>query len=423
VPEWPKRVTIGRVTVRIYKRKTPAGKDGYMIANYSSGKRRMDSYTDEEEAIDAATTLARNLSEQHTIAASLTNDQALEYVGARKRLEPFGVTVDQASSAIEAVLKQLGSIPKLHESVAFYLSRHRPLERVRVEDAVADFMKAKKAEGISDAYEETLKCYLNRFAAECNVDVCDLAPGDVQSWLEGLGTGPGAFNTARGCLSSFFTYCVDHQYSCDNLAEAVKTKRKNGEGPIEIYTVKEVSRLLNAAAPAFLPCLAIQAFAGLRTAEVQRLKWSDVDLAGGWITVTAQNAKTARRRLVPVADNLKAWLTRCAKKRGYIWSGDDNDYAQAQAATASATEVVKGREVIEDAVPWKKNAMRHSFISYKLAVTKNANEVAMEAGNSPAMIFRHYRELVKPEQGAAWFSIEPQSQANVITLPSMSVAS
>jgi integrase len=393
-----------------------------MVANYSSNKRRMDSYSDEEEAIDAATTLARNLSEQHTIAAQISNDQALEYVAARKRLEPFGVTVDQASSAIEAVLKQLGSIAKVHEAVAFFLSRHRPLEKVRVEDAVTDFMKAKKAEGISDAYEETLKCYLRRFSDECNVDVCDLAPGDVQEWLEGLGTGPGSFNTARGCLSSFFSYCVEHQLSADNLAEAIKTKRRNSEGPIEIYTVKEMTRLLNAASPAFLPCLAISGFAGLRSAEVQRLRWSDVDLAGGWITVTAQNAKTARRRLVPVSDNLKAWLAQFAKKRGYVWRGNDSDYPVAQQATAASTVVLKGRKVVEDAVQWKKNALRHSFISYKLALTKNVNEVSLEAGNSAPMVFRHYREIVRPEQGQQWFSIMPQSEANIIAMPPKAAA-
>jgi hypothetical protein len=36
----------------------------------------------------------------------------------------------------------------------------------------------------------------------------------------------------------------------------------------------------------------------------------------------------------------------------------------------------------------------HSYISYRIAEVKNAARVALEAGNSPAIIFRHYRKLV-----------------------------
>jgi hypothetical protein len=37
---------------------------------------------------------------------------------------------------------------------------------------------------------------------------------------------------------------------------------------------------------------------------------------------------------------------------------------------------------------------RHSFCSCRLACIKNAEQVALEAGNSPQMIFQHYRQLV-----------------------------
>ena len=56
---------------------------------------------------------------------------------------------------------------------------------------------------------------------------------------------------------------------------------------------------------------------------------------------------------------------------------------------------------------WKHNALRHSFISYRVAEVKNVAEVALEAGNSPQMIFKHYRELVRPDAAKAWFAIVP----------------
>jgi hypothetical protein len=65
-------------------------------------------------------------------------------------------------------------------------------------------------------------------------------------------------------------------------------------------------------------------------------------------------------------------------------------------------------------IKWKQNALRHSFISYRLALVQDVNRVALEAGNSPQMIFRHYRELATPEQARSWFLVAPQGVPNVV---------
>lgn len=43
-------------------------------------------------------------------------------------------------------------------------------------------------------------------------------------------------------------------------------------------------------------------------------------------------------------------------------------------------------------------------------------QVALEAGNSVAMVNKHYRELVTPEEAKAWFSIVPETSANVVPM-------
>ena len=58
---------------------------------------------------------------------------------------------------------------------------------------------------------------------------------------------------------------------------------------------------------------------------------------------------------------------------------------------------------------WKNNGLRHSFISYRLAAIQNTAQVALEAGNSPQMIFQHYRELVRPGDAEKWFAVTPAS--------------
>ncbi len=39
---------------------------------------------------------------------------------------------------------------------------------------------------------------------------------------------------------------------------------------------------------------------------------------------------------------------------------------------------------------------------------KDAAKVALEAGNSPDIIFKHYRELVTQPEAKEWFSIMPE---------------
>jgi hypothetical protein len=79
---------------------------------------------------------------------------------------------------------------------------------------------------------------------------------------------------------------------------------------------------------------------------------------------------------------------------------------------------------------WLRNVPRHSFISYPIAIAiiKSADQVALEAGNSPSIIFKHYRELTTDEQAEAWFGILPKDgqwentiqwdhRARIVTLP------
>jgi integrase len=63
----------------------------------------------------------------------------------------------------------------------------------------------------------------------------------------------------------------------------------------------------------FKPFLAIAAFAGLRTAEIQRLNWADV--GAQYIKVRGSNSKTGAHRLVEIQPNLQAWLAKLRKPR------------------------------------------------------------------------------------------------------------
>ena len=141
-------------------------------------------------------------------------------------------------------------------------------------------------------------------------------------------------------------------------------------------------------------------------AEFLRLDWSDVHLERGLVSVRAEQAKTAARRSIPLCK------TGCELLRP-LWtcSGKVAHYSQENKFTEAAKNAVNQRRKsvlgISDRFTWKRNALRHSFCSYRLAILRDVGKVAYEAGNSPNMIHKHYHELVTKEDAQLWFQAKP----------------
>jgi integrase len=175
---------------------------------------------------------------------------------------------------------------------------------------------------------------------------------------------------------------------------------------------------LAAADEDFRPCLALGAFAGLRTAEIERLTWEDIDLPGRMIKIGASQSKTASRRIVPIHDNLAAWLAPYGARHGKVWADDPVTFVNRERQTATATGDAEAKQ---KAVKWQRNGLRHSYASYRFAQIGDAGRVAGELGNSAAVVHKHYRELVKPADAQRWFEVKPESPANVLTMPAKAV--
>jgi integrase len=163
---------------------------------------------------------------------------------------------------------------------------------------------------------------------------------------------------------------------------------------VTIFTPEEMTKLLHHAPPHIVPILAIGAFAGIRMAELNRLDWKAVDLERRIIEIRAGQAKTASRRVIPISDNLAAWLTPLEKKGKIVRTKELQTHVPALARALN--------------MEWPRNVLRDSFISYRIAIVQSADQVALEAGNSASIIFKHYRELTTPEVAKKWFAILPK---------------
>jgi integrase len=190
------------------------------------------------------------------------------------------------------------------------------LERVRrhgitVAQLVNEVLEAKRRDGRSEVYLRDLRYRLNKFVEDFGQrPIAGMTVDELDNWLRGLPYSPQGRTNYRTVIGLLFSY-ADSRGIVERNPISRTAKPKLIDSPPEIFTVDELRALLESAnrvAPDVLPMLTIGAFAGLREAEIQRLDWSEVDLARGHIEVKAAKAKSARQRIIPIQPNLATWL-------------------------------------------------------------------------------------------------------------------
>ena len=402
--KFPMTVKRGNVRVKIYSTPTN-GCDSFTVAYYFAGKRQRRTFADLELAKQEAELAATKICAGELDVLSLTSGDRTAYVRAMEMLKPLGTPLEMAVMQFVEAASMLDGA-SLVEAAKFYRKHHSAkMPRKPVTEVVTEALEAKRADGLSEVYVKDLTTRLTRFGKAFRCPIQMVLAAEIQDYLRGLKFSGRSKNNTRKAISVLFSYAQSRGYLPKGLTEADDLPlAKENHAPIGIFSPEEMAKLLKHAEADMVPFLAIGAFAGLRHAEILRLDWQEVDLVGGFIEVKARKAKTASRRLVPISDSLKRWLAPHHEESGKV--------VTLQSVGHRLEELAQ-----ESEVKWKHNALRHSYISYRVAQIQNVAQVALEAGNSPKVIFSNYRELVKPAAAVKWFSIEPTTPANVVSAP------
>ena len=278
---------------------------------------------------------------------------------------------------------------------ATHMKSLRSSKSVKV--AINEFLDHRETEAKSALHLRDLKYRLAKFSKAFGPRlVASFTTKELDRWLAGIKGAPTTRANYRRILSNFFTFAKSRGYCGENPVTAT-ARPKVVSSPPGILTPKETAALLTNCPPEILPALAIGAFAGLRAAEIARLDWGQVNLERGFIEVTAENAKSAKRRLVKITDNLKAWLAPHALTEGRV--------SVSEMVYRTRLEVAKDAAGLKQ---WPANALRHSFASYHLAQGQDAAKTALQLGHAGTeILFEHYRELAEPKDGIAYFDILP----------------
>ncbi len=364
------------------------------MACYSEGRRIRRTFASLDAAIREAREAAAQIQNGLARATDLSVADRDTFRAAQAILQELRMPLLSAVEEYARCRKLLGEAPLL-PAVQEYLRRTRGVRLgATVPDVVKEFLAAKEQDGVSRRYLNQLGSDVNRFAAAFPGPILHVKSEQIDQWLRSLGVAPRTRNGMLTGLRTLFTFAKSRSYLSKNeVTEADSlAKAKVGDTDTEIFKPAEMRALMKAAPSEVVPYLAIAAFAGLRPAEIERLHWSAINLQRKIIEVRAGQAKTASRRIVPISDNLAAWLT------PHVGTGPVTQNETYREVTVLATRLE---------IKWPRNVLRHSFISYRLPLVKSAEQVALEAGNSPAIIFKHYRELATEEEAQEWFGIVP----------------
>lgn len=315
---------------------------------------------------------------------------------------------------IRAVRRMLDADPTLGMVDEFLLWHDRRKPRKDCQQAVAEFLAVKQANAGRSAYNvSNLKRHLAHLPA---LQLAEITPAHLPE----LTGAPRTRKNRLGAWITFFRWAQRMEY----LPHGEPTAPERLEKPIvqsgipATYSPAELAELLAHVTPDYLPWLALAAWAGLRTEEVcpdhksgkDALRWDDFAWDRNLLVVRPEVAKTGRRRVVPILPCLRAMLEPLAASGRVCPFLPPHTPAKGGklAETTRLGKLIGG---------WKRNALRHSFISYRAAQVGLA-QTAMEAGNSESEARKSYNDAKGADEAAEWFKVSAPAQSTGREIPS-----
>jgi len=404
MPSFPHKVTKQGVSVTIGRVKKD-GQKFFRVLYREQGKRKQAWRSTFDAAKRAADDAIEVTLTGDASALKLSAAERHTYLRAVEFVAPLNIPLDHAAREYAEMRMMLAGKATPIEACREWLERHAvELPKITVPAAVELMKTQAETDGKSDLRLKQLANVLDRFADNFNQEVHTLTTKLIAEYLTAMKLAERTRRNHRDVIGFFNRWLVLRGYLAKGTdwLEGVQNYSARKLGQISTYTADEMQRLVAAADDRILPMIVIGGFAGLRHAEIARLEWQDIDLEEGFIEVKAENAKTDTRRIVPLKPNLKAFLEKVENKKGKVVTLV-NTTKQLLKTAADTADVKNEIEALE----WKHNALRHTYISARVAESGDVPRVADEAGNSPQVIRTNYLKRMRPAAAAEWFSLQP----------------
>jgi integrase len=263
-------------------------------------------------------------------------------------------------------------------------------------DLFRDYMESKEKTGLKKSSLQIIKSIVGRFADEnASILMREITTSMVEHWLDCAGfDNPVTRNNAIRYLRGFFIYAFKRGYLLTNPMNPIEWVKVTPTMP-EYVPYEGVKAVLSRADEKIIPRLVLGFFAGIRSSELDALKWKDILWDAGLILIRPEVAKVRQARHIDIELNLKQWLREYGPATGPI----------------SPTEKVT-RRLISEAVgdtKWPRNALRHTYATMHLAYHEDAAKTALQLGHKGTdILFRHYRGLATKADAEQFWGLTPE---------------
>ncbi len=342
---------------------------------------------------------------QKTFRTKQEAQNALEKAKAKQKAEGsqgFALSEGDRIRFLEAKEKLATAGATIEEAVSFFLAHTKPeAGPLPVKELAIACVRAKRQENKRERYLSQLKCSALSFCKAGHEErpAHHITAADVEKWMQGNGWMPKTQAVYLTDLRTVFAWGISKGHLTRNPCDSIKPP-KIEDKPVEIFDVPTCRKLLDAALQTdaeigMLAYTAIGMFAGIRPEE--ELSWQHVHLEDRFIEVPAAIAKTRKRRIVAMSENLASWL--------------EKSVCQLHGQVAPIRWLTKRRASLLKTAGidyWPHDVLRHCFASYHLAEHASAEKTSLQLGHhNTQMLFQHYREIVRPRDATTFWELKP----------------
>ena len=379
-------------TFKIRPFKNPSGQIVYQVDGFINGKRIRKNFQSRKEAV--AEKDAQTL-------------EAMQAVDSNLRLVSTFLADDKLREAESVFLKIRDDKRSLSHLIDFALTNcPKPDKYITLVDALNSYRKQRDADLasglISAPQHTTIRRTLASFTKHTPcTNVSSVTPVLIRDYCSRQKASLKTFNNRRGVLSTFFKFAMGNEWIATNPMSKVPQYRiAHKRGTAATLTTAQSVALMEfvegyeqgCMAPFFALCL----FAGirpcLRTGEISKLTAENVNLETGVIHIEPEVSKVDMKRNISIQPNLAAWLVAYPLKENPI----------------IVPNMQHLRAYVAKRFGLSHDVMRHTFISMHVAKFRSMGDTALQAGNSEAIIRRHYLDVKSPAEAEFFFNIMPQ---------------
>jgi len=294
-------------------------------------------------------------------------------------------------------------------SLLFYLDYaltnfREPQQQKPLNEAISEYVSSKQKE-----CERTLLSPQQLRSIRNELDVLQkhfpggslsqLTPSNLKIYLERGNPALKTYCNRRALLSTFCKFTLQQEWRVTNPIEKTPHHRINYRRGSAVTLSAGIAKELMAFLESYengalVPYFALCLFAGIRPSprdgEIAKLRSEDIRLDTGVILIEPEVSKVRMKRQVTIQPNLAGWL------QVYPFKPLKPSYVEYHRG-----KITKRFALTHD-------VMRHTFISMFVAKYRSMGEAALQAGNSEAIIRRHYLDLKSAAEADEFFGIRPE---------------